>query len=211
MKERAILRRERRVFLDWGPYVASKFLPLFAVTVMQMLLMWSLVGYARGLPGELGWQLAGLVLASANGVAFGLIISAFAASSDSATGAVPLALLPQIVLAGVLLLMSDMNRPTWMIAQAMPSRWGYQMMEAAWLHERHIDAAALRDSDVAAAFANFYPDYDFKNAEKRKRFLDDHKDQVVDLTWVAPRAAGVLMLLCALQLVALTGILALRE
>ena len=211
VKERPIVRRERRVVLDWLPYVASKFVLLFVVTLGQTLLMWTLIGEFRGLPGRLDWQLAALALASANGVAFGLIISALAANSDSATGAVPLTLMPQIVLAGVLLPLADMNKPTRVLSDVIPSRWAYRLLEGAWLQGHPIDVEVFRDVNVSAGAANLYPDYDFKNAEERKRFLDDHKDGSIEVSRLMPAAIGMLAGLCGLQLIAVLGILALKE
>jgi ABC-type multidrug transport system ATPase subunit len=211
VKERAILRRERRVFLDWMPYLASKFLLLVALTTGQAMLMWSLIGYFRELPGDLMWQMLSLAAAAANGVAFGLLISSFAANSDSATGSVPLAMMPQIVLAGILLPLPEMNHPTKMIAQAVPSRWCYQTMEASWLEGRRVTDALLREKESVAALANLYPDDDFNAATGRKKFLDEHRNAALSFGGVAAQALGVLALLCALQLLALTGILAARE
>ena len=211
VKERPIVRRERRVVLDWLPYLASKFVLLFLVTLGQTLFMWALIGRFREPPGRLDWQLAALALASANGVAFGLVISALAANSDSATGAVPLTLMPQIVLAGVLLPLADMNRPTRLLSDVIPSRWCYRLLEGAWLVGHPIDAEIFRDVNVAAGVANLYPDYDFKIAEERKRFLDDHKDASMELSGRMPLAVGMLVGLCGLQLLAVLGILALKE
>lgn len=205
VKERAILRRERRVALEWLPYLLSKFILLSLLTFVQALAMWAMVGNLRSLPGEIAWQLASLGLAAMNGVAFGLVISRFAATADSAAASVPLTLIPQIVLAGFLLPLPDMNPATKALANATPARWSYQLMDAAWLDGRRMDAELFKSSTVMYGMMNLYPDVDFKDMEKRKKFLDDHKDGRVEQSAASQFSMAVLLGLCAAQIAALTA------
>lgn len=203
VKERAILRRERRVAVDWTAYLLSKFALLSAITFLQSVVMWALVGNARSLPGEISWQLASLGLAAMNGVAFGLVISTFAVTTDSAAAAVPLTLIPQIVLAGFLLPLPEMNSATSALANAMPARWSYQMMDAAWLEGRRIDAALFEKNTEMYGMMNLYPDTNFKNINATKAFLDEHKDSRVEQREAVAWSMAVLVGLCVLQLVGL--------
>jgi hypothetical protein len=57
---------------------------------------------ADGIPGNLLQQFMLLTLDAMAGTAMGLVISAFANTRDQATTIVPLALVPQLILAGVL-------------------------------------------------------------------------------------------------------------
>lgn len=152
-----------------------------------------------------------LLLVAANGVAFGLVISALSASADSATSAVPLTLIPQIALAGLLLPIADMNWATKAASDLMPARWSFHLMEAAWLQDRRADADLLRSWQTAQALANLETDYDFKDIEGRKRFLDDRKDQTLDFHHGVAVGALVLSCLCLVQLLGLTAYLSMFE
>ena len=112
VQERAIYRRERMVNLRLDCYVLSKFLPLAVLATLQSGLMLGIVWLLRGSEGSRLIAAATLALASCNGVALGLIISALATNTDKAMSVVPLSLLPQIILAGALEPLPDMNEPT---------------------------------------------------------------------------------------------------
>ncbi len=101
--ELPIYRRERDINLSTASFVASKYCVSGLFAMMQMAAAAALVAvFAQALPGGLGAQLPALLLGCAAGSAIGLVISALAATRDQATTIVPLALVPQLILAGVL-------------------------------------------------------------------------------------------------------------
>ena len=61
-----------------------------------------MVALADGIPGDRLQQFMLLTIGAMAGTAMGLVISAFANTRDQATTIVPLALVPQLILAGVL-------------------------------------------------------------------------------------------------------------
>ncbi|HEX9369640.1 MAG TPA: ATP-binding cassette domain-containing protein, partial [Roseiflexaceae bacterium] len=112
-KEAPIYRRERLANLRIGSYVLSKIAVLTLLVVVQSALLLLLVGLkvqlpAAGvmLPGWLELYLTTL-LTSLAGLAMGLAISATAATPDRAISIVPLALIPQILFAGVIFALGD--------------------------------------------------------------------------------------------------------
>jgi hypothetical protein len=102
VRERAIYRRERDINLRTDSYYASKFLVLLAIGLVQVVLLVGIVfPWARP---EGPVLLPGLVLAllMAAGTALGLLISALSPTEEVASALVPVAVIPQIILAGVI-------------------------------------------------------------------------------------------------------------
>ena len=101
--ELAIFRRERDSNLSTASFVGAKFLVSGVFTVLQLAIVFALVGaLAEDIPG--GWlkQFMLLTIGAMAGTAIGLLISAAVNTRDQATMIVPLALVPQLILAGVL-------------------------------------------------------------------------------------------------------------
>ena len=129
VKERDIVRRERRVGLRVLPYVLSKVTVLGGLCALQNGVLLAGVGaavgwLARGLDTLLAMWLT-LLLVALCGVALGLIISAFASSSDRALIFVPVALIPQIVFGGAVAILGDVGNA---ISTIIVTRWGYQAL-----------------------------------------------------------------------------------
>ena len=108
-----IYRRERLANLHIGPYVSAKMLVLGLLAAIQSTLLIACVGLRVVYPamGVLlpGWAelLVTTWLTALAGVALGLGISAAAATPDRAISLVPLALIPQILFAGVIFSLGD--------------------------------------------------------------------------------------------------------
>ena len=101
--ELAIFRRERDSNLSTAAFVGAKFLVSGVFTVLQLALVYALFGaLAEGIPGNWLKQFMLLTIGAMAGTAIGLLISAVVNTRDQATMIVPLALVPQLILAGVL-------------------------------------------------------------------------------------------------------------
>jgi ABC-type multidrug transport system ATPase subunit len=99
----AIYRREHDINLSTAAFIGAKFLVSAAFTMLQLAVVYALVSVlAEKIPGDRLEQFLLLNIAAFTGTAIGLLISAFADTRDQATTIVPLALVPQLVLAGVL-------------------------------------------------------------------------------------------------------------
>lgn len=138
--ERAIYLRERMVNLSLFNYVLSKFIPLALICVIQCTMLLGIVffglGFHGGIVAFLG-ELAVLVALAMNATALGLLLSTVVSSAEAAMSLTPIALIPQIVLGG---LMVPMTTNTWLkpLMFAMPARWGF---EGAIAYERKAIAA----------------------------------------------------------------------
>jgi ABC transport system ATP-binding/permease protein len=101
--ELAIYRRENDINLSTAAFILAKYLVSCVFTVLQLAVVYVLVAVlAAGIPGYRLQQFVLLTIGAMAGTAMGLVISAFANTRDQATTIVPLALVPQLILAGVL-------------------------------------------------------------------------------------------------------------
>ena len=109
-RDRPVLLRERNLNVRLGYYVLAKALTLAAFAVIQCILF-TLVGNTllsvRGVFWIVFWA---MFLTTMSGVAIGLVISALVNESKTAVLAIPVVLIPQIILAGALIKYEDMNR-----------------------------------------------------------------------------------------------------
>jgi ABC transport system ATP-binding/permease protein len=101
--ELAIYRREHDINLSTAAFVGAKFLVSGLFTVLQLAIVYMLVAtLAESIPGDRLDQFLLLTIGAMAGTAIGLLISAVSNTRDQATTIVPLALVPQLLLAGVL-------------------------------------------------------------------------------------------------------------
>ncbi|PDW03801.1 FHA domain-containing protein [Candidatus Viridilinea mediisalina] len=127
VKEEAIYQRERLVNLRIVPYIGSKVTVLSLLILVQTLLMLGVVALRIDFFADTGLLFSPfvetfitLMLTSFAGMALGLVISAFSASGDRAISIVPLALIPQILFAGLIFNIEGFATPlSWLTI----SRW----------------------------------------------------------------------------------------
>ena len=125
--ELAIYRRENDVNLSTAAFIVAKYLVSCAFTVLQLAVVYGLVAaLADSIPGNCLQQFVLLTIGAMAGTAMGLVISAFANTRDQATTIVPLALVPQLILAGVLV----PKLPDLATAMAKVAVSGYWLTEA---------------------------------------------------------------------------------
>lgn len=128
VSERAIFRRERMVNLRVSNYVLSKFIVLSALSMLQCVALLAIVWEAIGLGGgplAFGVSLSAMMLTSVCSVALGLLLSTVVMSSEAAMALTPIALIPQVVLGG---LMVPVTTNPWLEAPMLtiPARWGFE-------------------------------------------------------------------------------------
>jgi ABC transport system ATP-binding/permease protein len=125
--ELAIYRRENDVNLSTAAFIGAKYLVSCAFTVLRLAVVYGLVAaLADSIPGNRLQQFVLLTIGAMAGTAMGLVISAFANTRDQATTIVPLALVPQLILAGVLV----PKLPDLATAMAKVAVSGYWLTEA---------------------------------------------------------------------------------
>lgn len=124
VKEATIYGKERDVGLKVISYYGSKFALLSIVSILQASLFYWLVNRFTHLGGDAVGQWLLLSLAATTGVAMGLAISALATSEDLAATVVPMILIPQIILAGLIAPLLNYTREFSEIF--IPAYWAFQ-------------------------------------------------------------------------------------
>ena len=154
VKERGLVEREFDVGVRLDAYVLAKALVLFALTAVQVLLLVLVVEALRPLGvGSRGLLevFALAVLTAWASAAMGLAVSCAARTVDRAAGAVPLLLMPQLLLAGGLIPLAQMPRIVSAIADITYARWAYAGLGSA----AHIGARlTASDSFAVLGFDN---------------------------------------------------------
>ncbi len=128
VSERAIYMRERMVNLRLVNYVFSKFLLLSLFCVIQCTVLLAIVFFALGFnggPQAFLISLVTLIATAVNSVGVGLLLSTLVSSSEAAMALTPIALIPQVVLGGLMVPMTTNPLLQWPM-YAMPARWGFQ-------------------------------------------------------------------------------------
>jgi ABC transport system ATP-binding/permease protein len=153
VSERAIYLRERMVNLGLFNYVLSKFLLLAMFCVLQCAVLLGIVFPVLRFHGgalAFGVELANLVAVSLCSVSLGLLLSTVVTSSEAAMALTPIALIPQVVLGGLLVPMTNQNWLKWVMS-FIPARWGFQGVVAQERDAIARDAAwmiDLRDATI---------------------------------------------------------------
>jgi energy-coupling factor transporter ATP-binding protein EcfA2 len=128
VKERGLVEREFDVGIRLDAYVLAKALVLFALNFVQVLLLVLVVEALRplgiGSSGVLELFAIAVLTAWAS-AAMGLAVSCAARGVDQAAGAVPLLLMPQLLLAGGLIPLAQMPGFVAAIANLVYARWSY--------------------------------------------------------------------------------------
>lgn len=124
VRERSVFRRERSVNLSIAPYVLSKVGIISVISAIQVVVATSILKLG-GLPGSPLLIAVILVVASLSGMALGLGLSAFATRPEHADSMVPIAVIPQILFAGVIEGLDSMNPPSQLVSFITTTRWSY--------------------------------------------------------------------------------------
>ena len=126
--ERAIYLRERMVNLRLLNYVLSKYLLLGFFCVLQCSMLLGIVFFTLGFDGgptAFLLELGNLIALAMNATALGLCVSTVVASAEAAMALTPIALIPQVVLGGLMVPMTT-NPTLRPLMFLMPSRWGFE-------------------------------------------------------------------------------------
>jgi hypothetical protein len=126
--ERAVYLRERMVNLSLVNYVFSKYIILSLICILQCTLLLGIVFFTLGFNGGVTaflMELVVMIAVSMNAAALGLLLSTVVTSAEAAMALTPIALIPQVVLGGLMVPMTTnpMLKP---LMYVMPARWGFE-------------------------------------------------------------------------------------
>ncbi len=161
--EQAIYARERKVSLQIPSYIVSKFVVMGALCAVQCSILVGLVAAFTTIREPLLPLLVSLFLASMNGVAVGLFVSAVVKTTEAAVACLPLILLPLILLSGGMKPLHEVDEGIRKASLVMPTRWAFESnlkIEAEHRVARFQPptlpgAAPAKEQDVAS---NHFPD-----------------------------------------------------
>lgn len=126
--ERVIFHRERMLGLSIPAYILSKATVLLLLSVFQSMILLGLVHHFIGLHGKMEYMLLIMVLSAMGGVGMGFLLSAVVPTPEAANAFVPLLLIPQLVFGGLMQPVSKMDPLPTVVANMMPTRWGYEAL-----------------------------------------------------------------------------------
>ena len=136
--ERAIYQRERMVGLSSLAYLSSKAIVLALMAFLQCVMLLVIVRLGCGLAGNIWYELFVLLAAAGAGTAVGLALSAFVNTPEAAATALPVVVLPMVILGGSLLPMPELPPAATWLADAMPSRWAFEALLGSEAHARPL-------------------------------------------------------------------------
>jgi ABC-type transport system involved in multi-copper enzyme maturation permease subunit len=108
----------------------SKFVVLSLISVLQCLLLLTTV-YFNGFKGPFLSLWLVLSICSMTGVSLGLMLSSLVKTPQAATAFVPLLLIPQIILGGLVVPIPELSTVSRGLSSVMPTRWAFEAI----LHE----------------------------------------------------------------------------
>jgi ABC-type multidrug transport system ATPase subunit len=127
VKELPIFLRERAVNLEIVPYLLSKLGPLTLICVIQVVGLVAGTAALVDLSGSNVARTGVLCLAALAATAMGLTVSALVNSSDKAVAAVPVLLIPQVILSNAIVQLEGGSK---LVAKAsMVSFWAFDAMK----------------------------------------------------------------------------------
>ena len=200
VSETAIYRRERMVNLGLFNYVFSKFVLLSIFCVIQCTILLAIVFFALGFnggPEAFVISLATLIVTAMNSVALGLLLSTLVTTSEAAMALTPIALIPQVVLGGLMVPMTTnpmLEYPMYL----MPARWGFQGVVAQERIAIVGDPAWVLDikKPDANSLENFVTAGKFNCAEAQIAGTDFNGAWGFvhyQITWLPPAVLGAMM------------------
>ncbi|HEX7670020.1 MAG TPA: FHA domain-containing protein [Polyangiaceae bacterium] len=201
VSERAIYLRERMVNLELFNYVFSKFILLSLFCVAQCTILLTIVFFALGFHGGVQAflvSLGTLIATSMNSVALGLFLSTMVESSEASMALTPIALIPQVVLGGLMVPMTTNPMLKWPMF-LVPARWGFQGVVAQERRAIANDPAwiiDLKKPDVNSV-ADFVVGGRFRCAEAQiagDNFNGAWGFSNWDVAWMPPVTMGAMML-----------------
>jgi len=131
VKEHVIFVRERNFNLRVESYYVSKLLVLMAIGLIQSLLLFMIVRIFCGSTGEIPGQWLTFAALTTCGTTLGLLISTISRTEEVATALVPVVVIPQIILAGVIVTLSrDSGFAFYLAYSGISSFWGQRSLEA---------------------------------------------------------------------------------
>lgn len=128
VSEQAIFKRERMVNLKIPSYLFSKVIVLMFLCVIQCAMLTLIVVPSLDMQASIVGVFFLLLFTSLPALMLGLFVSSLVSTTEAAMGLIPLVLIPQVILGGLIstfITMSDFEK---VLAAFMTSRWSFEAM-----------------------------------------------------------------------------------
>jgi len=126
VSEQAIFKRERMVNLKIPSYLFSKVAVLMLLCVVQCAILAMIVVPAINMESSFLSIFFLLLLTSLPSLLLGLFVSSLVSTSEAAMGLIPLILIPQVVLGGLITFFANMSAFEKVIAAFLTTRWAFE-------------------------------------------------------------------------------------
>lgn len=186
IRDRKILRRESFLNLSWNSYLTSKLSILFILSAIQTLLF-VLVG---NMILEIEWRMLipfWIVLFTVSCFAnvLGLNISSAFNSAVTVYVLIPLLLIPQMILSGLLFSFDKLNNiistkgKVPVVADLMASRWAYEALAVHQFKENSFQRPFYQWEKLEAA-TDFKSSFLVNELEKKRKFIFENRNEQND-------------------------------
>lgn len=186
IRDRKILKRESFLNLSWNSYLMSKLIILFSLSAIQTFLF-TLIG---NLILEIEWSMLlpftfVLFTVSCMANVLGLNISSAFNSAVTVYVMIPLLLIPQMILSGLLFSFDKLNNiistkgKVPVVADMMASRWAYEAMAVYQFKNNSFEAPYFMYEKVEAV-SDFKSSYLVEELNKKRRFIADNLSEKGD-------------------------------
>ncbi len=186
IRDRKILRRESFLNLSWNSYLMSKVAILFALSAIQTL-SFAIISI---LILEMEWAMLlpfwfVLFTTSCFASVLGLNISSAFNSAVTVYVMIPLLLIPQMILSGLLFSFDKLNSvistkgKVPIIADMMASRWAYEALVVDQFVNNKYEKPLYTYEKIESQ-ADFHASFLVNELEKKRKFVEDNRDEKND-------------------------------
>jgi len=126
VSEQAIFKRERMVNLKIPSYIFSKVTVLMLLCSVQCAILAAIVVPSINMESSFLSIFFLLLLSSLPSLLLGLFISSLVSTAEAAMGLIPLILIPQVILGGLITIFENMNAFEKIIAAFLTTRWSFE-------------------------------------------------------------------------------------
>jgi len=151
VSEQAIFKRERMVNLKIPSYLFSKVTVLMLLCLVQCAILAGIVVPSLNMDSSFLSIFFLLLLTSLPSLLLGLFVSSLVSTSEAAMGLIPLILIPQVILGGLITIFGNMNVFEKVIAAFLTTRWSFEainILEYGGLEEGQITALGFSPGNL---------------------------------------------------------------
>ncbi len=181
IKDRKILRRESFLDLSWNSYLVSKILILFTLSAIQTLSFVLIGNYILEIKGMTLSYWGVLFSVSCFSNLLGLNVSSGLNSAVTVYILIPLLLIPQMILSGLLFNFDKLNEAIAskdkvpILADLMTSRWAFEALAFDQFVNNHFQRPYFR-LELEEAHADYTAGYLINGLKNHLLFIENHHD-----------------------------------